>query len=61
MANVYMLAYEKGLKGITIYRDRSREGQPMSTGQTTTQTIADAPRKPETKITPRKRAKRTTG
>jgi len=31
-----MLAYEKGLKGITIYRDRSREGQPMSTGQSTT-------------------------
>jgi ribonucleoside-diphosphate reductase alpha chain len=59
VANVYMLAYEKGLKGITIYRDRSREGQPMSTGQTATQTIAE--KKPETKITPRKRAKRTTG
>ncbi len=57
VANVYMLAYEKGLKGITIYRDRSREGQPMSTGQA----VADAPRKPETKITPRKRAKKTTG
>ena len=54
VANVYMLAYEKGLKGITIYRDRSREGQPMSTGQT-------VEKKPETKITPRKRAKRTTG
>jgi ribonucleoside-diphosphate reductase alpha chain len=54
VANVYMLAYEKGLKGITIYRDRSREGQPMSTGQT-------AEKKPENKITPRKRAKRTTG
>ncbi len=57
VANVYMLAYEKGLKGITIYRDRSREGQPMSTGQP----VVDAVRKPETKITPRKRAKRTTG
>ena len=55
VANVYMLAYEKGLKGITIYRDRSREGQPMSTGQ------AVVEKKPETKITPRKRAKRTTG
>jgi ribonucleoside-diphosphate reductase alpha chain len=54
VANVYILAYEKGLKGITIYRDRSREGQPMSTGQT-------AEKKPENKITPRKRAKRTTG
>ena len=60
VANVYMLAYEKGLKGITIYRDRSREGQPMSTGQSATaQTVVE--KKPETKITPRKRAKRTTG
>ena len=60
VAKVYMLAYEKGLKGITIYRDRSREGQPMSTGQAATaQTIVE--KKPETKITPRKRAKRTTG
>ena len=57
VANVYTMAYEKGLKGITIYRDRSREGQPMSTGQP----VVDAVRKPETKITPRKRAKRTTG
>jgi ribonucleoside-diphosphate reductase alpha chain len=54
VANVYMLAYEKGLKGITIYRDRSREGQPMSTGQA-------VEKKSETKITPRKRTKRTTG
>ena len=57
VANVYMLAYEKGLKGITIYRDRSREGQPMSTGQP----VTDATRKQESKITPRKRAKKTTG
>jgi ribonucleoside-diphosphate reductase alpha chain len=54
VAHVYMLAYEKGLKGITIYRDRSREGQPMSTG-------GQAEKKVETRITPRKRAKRTTG
>jgi ribonucleoside-diphosphate reductase alpha chain len=59
VANVYMLAYEKNLKGITIYRDRSREGQPMSTGQAAPQTAA-VEKKPE-KITPRKRAKRTTG
>jgi ribonucleoside-diphosphate reductase alpha chain len=54
VAHVYMLAYEKGLKGITIYRDRSREGQPMSTG-------GQMEKKVETRITPRKRAKRTTG
>jgi len=52
-----MLAYEKGLKGITIYRDRSREGQPMSTGGQAEKTE----KKVETRITPRKRAKRTTG
>ena len=59
VANVYMLAYEKNLKGITIYRDRSREGQPMSTGQAAPQTEV-VEKKPE-KITPRKRAKCTTG
>jgi len=60
VANVYMLAYEKNLKGITIYRDRSREGQPMSTGQGAPQ-VAAVEKKPDTKIQPRKRAKRTTG
>ena len=57
VARVYMLAYEKGLKGITIYRDRSREGQPMSTGGQAEKTD----KKVETRITQRKRAKRTTG
>ncbi|HEX9896776.1 MAG TPA: vitamin B12-dependent ribonucleotide reductase [Dehalococcoidales bacterium] len=57
VAQVYMLAYEKGLKGITIYRDRSREGQPMSTGGQ----AEKVEKKVETRITPRKRAKRTTG
>jgi len=60
VANVYMLAYEKNLKGITIYRDRSREGQPMSTGQAAVQPVV-VEKKPESKIQPRKRAKRTTG
>jgi len=57
VVKVYMLAYEKGLKGITIYRDRSREGQPMSTGQEE----KVEKKRAETKITPRKRAKRTVG
>lgn len=35
VAKVYMLAYEKGLKGITIYRNGSRRGQPLSMDQTT--------------------------
>jgi ribonucleoside-diphosphate reductase alpha chain len=32
IARVYMMAYEEGLKGITIYRDGSRDGQVLSTG-----------------------------
>ena len=35
VAKVYMLAYEKGLKGITIYRNGSRRGQPLSMDQMT--------------------------
>jgi len=31
IAKVYMMAYEEKLKGITIYRDKSREYQPLST------------------------------
>ncbi len=53
IVKVYMMAYEEGLKGITIYRDRSREAQPMSTGQVT--------KAEETKIAPRKRSKITSG
>jgi ribonucleoside-diphosphate reductase alpha chain len=54
VAKVYMMAYELGLKGITIYRDGSREAQPLST------------RKPEKKageaaIGPRQRPKVTSG
>ncbi len=32
VAGVYLKAYEMGLKGITIYRDRSRPNQPLSSG-----------------------------
>ncbi|MDD5191331.1 MAG: vitamin B12-dependent ribonucleotide reductase, partial [Dehalococcoidales bacterium] len=61
VANVYMMAYEKGLKGITIYRDKSRENQPMSTGQAAPAPTAVEEKKPEGLRTPRKRSKKITG
>ena len=54
IAEVYMLAYEEGLKGITIYRDRSREAQVLTTGKAAKATEGAV-------LTPRKRAKVTIG
>jgi ribonucleoside-diphosphate reductase alpha chain len=34
IARVFMMAFEQGLKGITVYRDQSRELQPLCTSQT---------------------------
>jgi ribonucleoside-diphosphate reductase alpha chain len=53
VAEVYMLAYKLGLKGITIYRDRSRDSQVLN--------ISHAEEKRETKLTPRPRPKVTKG
>ncbi|MGQ9546597.1 MAG: vitamin B12-dependent ribonucleotide reductase [Dehalococcoidia bacterium] len=53
VAKVYMLAYKQGLKGITIYRDRSRESQVLTLG-------AEEKRR-EGKLVPRKRPKVTRG
>ncbi len=52
VAKVYMMAYREGLKGITIYRDRSRESQVLTIGKK---------EKAEGKLAPRKRPKVTTG
>ena len=53
IAKVYSLAYEEGLKGITIFRDGSRETQVLTTGKK---------EKPEgAGRTPRKRTKITSG
>ncbi len=56
VAEVYMMAYEEGLKGITIYRDGSREGQVLTTGKAAEKT-------PEAKpaAAPRRRSKVTSG
>ena len=53
IAKVYKLAYEEGLKGITIYRDRSRDTQVLTTGK--------KEKAEDIRRTPRKRAKITTG
>jgi ribonucleoside-diphosphate reductase alpha chain len=59
---VYMLAFESGLKGITIYRDRSKETQVLSTS-TKEQAVSKEPRdgEDESKLTPRDRPKITRG
>jgi ribonucleoside-diphosphate reductase alpha chain len=54
VTKVYMMAYEEGLKGITIYRDRSRDAQVLTTGEATKRTEG-------ARLTPRKRSKLTTG
>jgi ribonucleoside-diphosphate reductase alpha chain len=53
VAKVYMLAYQEGLKGVTIYRDRSRESQVL--------TVGEEVKKAEGKLAPRKRPKVTRG
>jgi ribonucleoside-diphosphate reductase alpha chain len=53
IAKVYMLAYQEKLKGITIYRDRSKESQVLTVGETVS--------KAERGLVPRKRPKITRG
>ncbi|MFC1949928.1 vitamin B12-dependent ribonucleotide reductase [Chloroflexota bacterium] len=53
IAKVYNMAYDLKLKGITIYRDKSRDFQPLST--------APVKKEDKTSITPRERSKVTKG
>ena len=45
VANVFMLAYKLGCKGVTIYRDRSKESQVLSFGEERAEGEALVPRK----------------
>ena len=61
VAEVYWLAYELGCKGVTIYRDGSRQMQVLSTGKTAKASqpaVADAP---PSKLVPRERPDIITG
>jgi ribonucleoside-diphosphate reductase alpha chain len=53
VARVYMLAYKEGCKGITIYRDRSRDSQVLSISKTKIDDKAKSVE--ETKLVPRER------
>ncbi len=61
VTKVYTMAYELGLKGITIYRDRSRETQVLMTGKSDVAETARVEKADGAKLTPRKRPKVTNG
>ncbi|MCL2281346.1 MAG: vitamin B12-dependent ribonucleotide reductase [Dehalococcoidia bacterium] len=61
VAKVYMMAYEEQLKGITIYRDGSRDGQVLTTGKDAAKGNEKESRLVSALSSPRKRSKVTNG
>lgn len=58
---VYVLAYRWGCKGVTIYRDGSREEQVLSTGKTKSTSQQSTVSSQTHKIIPKKRPELTSG
>ncbi len=66
VADTYRLAYREGCKGLTIYRDGSREGQVLNIGSvnngaTQDESVCEACNTPYGQIRPRKRPAITSG
>lgn len=65
--NAYLLAYELGCKGLTVYRDGSRDGQVLTTGQSekkeqdTPKEPAEPVKHPTGEILPRPRPELVSG
>ena len=63
VAEVYMLAYKLGCKGVTIYRDGSRDAQVLTVGTKDSKQEAKTPAEPQANavISPRERPSVTRG